>query len=113
MKKAEILEHWRRLRGNQPITMRPVPYKHEGSTYDQDGIRITGSKQFIDSILSRIKDLLDHENDNTRLQLVYKRSVDKDTGEELDSYNCYIQVHERGQEARICNAVVRGLREAA
>ena len=113
MKKAEILEHWHRIPGNQPVYMHPVPYKHEGSTYDQDGIRITGSKQFIDSVLSKLKDLLGCEDDNTRLQLVYKRSVDKDTGEELDSYNCYIQVHERGREARMCNAFIRGISQQA
>jgi len=111
MRKAEILEHWRGIKPNQSISIGAVAYKHKGSTYDEDGIRITGSQKFIDSVLSRLSELLDYEGDGTRLQLVYKRSVDKDTGVELDSYNCYIQVHERGREAQICNAFVRGIKE--
>ena len=111
MFKNEIIAHWDKVKANQPIAIRPVPYKHKGTTYAEDGIRLTGSQEFIDSILSRLKDLLDHEGDGTRLQLVYKQSVDKDTGAELPSYNCYIQVHERGHEAQMCNAFVRGIKE--
>ena len=61
MKKAEMLQHWQTIPDNQPVNPDPVPYKHEGSTYDQDGIRITGSKAFIDSVLSRLKELLQYE----------------------------------------------------
>ena len=111
MQKQEIINHWQGLSPNQDIPISEVPYKHEGSTYAEDGIRITGSKSFIDSILSRIKDLLEHENDETRLQLVYKQSVDKETGAELPSYNCYIQVHERGGEAKMMNAFISGIRQ--
>lgn len=101
MKKALFLAHWGRITPNQPIDVTPVPYKHKGSTYDQDGIRITGSREFIDSVLSKLKELLLHENHNTRLQVVYKESVDRGTQAPLGSYNCYIQVHERGGTARL------------
>ena len=37
---------------------RPVPYRHQGSTYDQDSLRITGSRAFIDAVLSRLTALL-------------------------------------------------------
>jgi len=111
MTKDQIINHWQGLEKNQPIAIRAVPYKHTGSTYAEDGIRITGSKAFIDSVLSRLTDLLAHENSDTRLQLVYKQSVDKNTGVELPSYNCYIQVHERGHEARMCNAFIDGIRQ--
>ena len=111
MNKEQIVNHWQGLKSNQPIAISPVPYKHQGSTYAEDGIRITGSKPFIDSVLSRLKDLLEHENSDTRLQLVYKQSVDKDTGVELPSFNCYIQVHERGHEARMCNAFIDGIKQ--
>ncbi len=110
MLKTETIAHWEGIKANQPIEISPVEYKHKGSTYAEDGLRITGSTYFIDSILSRIKDLLELENDNTRLQLVYKQSQDKDTGAMLDSYNCYIQVHERGGEAKMMNAFVRGIK---
>ena len=110
MKKAEIIEHWKKIKPRQVVDIQSVAYKHKGSTYDEDGIRITGSKQFIDSVLSNLKDLLNCENDNTRLQLVYKRSTDNKTGNEIDGYNCYIQVHERGGEAQMMNAFISGIK---
>ena len=110
MKKEEFLNHFESISAGQKIKVAPVPYKHEGSTYDQDGIRITGSREFIDSVLSNLKPLLDYENGETRLQVVYKESADRGTGLPLGSWNCYLQVHERGPEARIVNAFVSGIR---
>jgi len=104
MNKAEILEHWSKLEANQKLNVAPTPYKHQGSTYMMDSIRITGSQEFIDSVLSRIKDVLQYENCDNRLGLSYQQSKDKDTGIELtDAWNCYIQVHQRGHEARMIN----------
>lgn len=103
MRKKEILAHWRGLVPTQPLTPAVVPYKHEGTTYAQDGIRITGSRQFIDAVLSRLKDLLSFESLTTRLQVTYQQSTDRQTGEPLESYNCYVQVHERGEEAKLVN----------
>ena len=96
MEKKAFLKHWSGLRANQKLRPKAVRYRHEGSTYAEDGIRITGSKAFVDSVLSRLKDLLKLEGDGTRLQVVYKRSTDRDSGKTLTSYNCYVQVHERG-----------------
>jgi len=107
MKKEEMLKHWQSIPDNQSLAVDPVRYKHSGSTFAEDGIRITGSQSFIDSVLSRIKDLLAHENDRTRLQVVYKESQDKDSGAPLGSWNCYIQVHERGGEAQLANDIAR------
>ena len=103
MKKAQFLQHWHGIEANQAVKPLPVAYKHEGSTYDQDGIRITGSTEFIDSVLSRLKDLLNAESQTTRLQVVYKQSTDRKTGLQLDSFNCYLQVHERGGQAKMMN----------
>ena len=111
MRKDEFIAHWQGIKPGQAIAIEPVPYKHKGSTYAQDGIRLTGSREFIDSVLSRLKDMLDHENGDTRLQVVYKQSQDRETGAMLAGFNCYIQVHERGHEARIMNAIVSGARE--
>jgi hypothetical protein len=108
MLKKEVLRRWECLPRNLPLQMEAIPYKHRGTAFAEDGIRITGSQQFIDSVLSRLKDLLKYEDDLTRLQLVYKESLDKESGAILPgSWNCYIQVHERGQEAQIMNAVAR------
>ncbi len=96
MEKQPFLKHWTKLRTDQKLDPRPVRYSHEGSTYAEDGIRITGSKAFVDSVLSRLKDMLKFESDETRLQVVYKRSTDRESGKTIASYNCYIQVHERG-----------------
>ncbi len=96
MEKKAFLKHWSGLRKNQKLDPKPVRYTHEGSTYAEDGVRITGSRVFVDSVLSRLKDLLKLENDATRLQVVYQRSTDRDSGRTLSSYNCYVQVHERG-----------------
>lgn len=104
--KAEALGHWRALPGNTRTpaqTMRKVPYKHEGSTYAQDGIRLTGTREFIDSVLATLKPLLDRENHVERLQLVYSQSTDRESGHPLASWNCYVQVHERGGEAQMLN----------
>jgi hypothetical protein len=109
MRKQQILEHWKGLRPNQPIKPRVVPYKHEGSTFDQDGIRITGTPEFIDSVLSRLQDLLKLENTQTRLQVSYQQANDKKTGLPLGTYTAYIQVHQRGREAAAVNEFASGL----
>ncbi len=96
MEKKAFLKHWSALRANQKLRPKPVRYSHAGSTYAEDGIRITGNRAFVDSVLSRLKDLLKLENDETRLQVVYQRSTDRDSGRTLSSYNCYVQVHDRG-----------------
>ena len=111
MKKDEMIGHWQGLtETGGTLHPCPVPYKHEGSTYAEDGIRITGSKAWIDSVLYRLRDLLKYENGTTRLQVVYKQSVDRETQQPLDGWNCYVQVHERGGEAQMMNAIVEGAR---
>lgn len=99
MKKTEILAHWKSLSRPQKLTPRPVLYGHRGSTYDQDGIRITGSRAFIDAVLSHLIDLLAFENGSTRLQVSYQPATDKENGRPLGSWSCYVQVHERGAQA--------------
>ena len=109
MRKAEFLKHWMEMPASQEITPTSVPYKHEGKTFNEDGIRITGSRKFIDSVLSRLKDMLHFENGETRLQTIYQETKDKDSGEPTGSYSCYIQVHERGDEAKMANAFASAL----
>ena len=100
MKKAEFIQHWEAIEPGQPINIGAIPYKHTGSTFDEDGIRALGSAEFIDQVLSRIKDLLQYENGSTRLAISYSQATDKNTGDLLDSYKAYIQVHQRGPHAR-------------
>jgi len=105
MKKAEILAHWKSLSRPQEMIPRPVPYRHQGSTYDQDGIRITGSRVFIDAVLSRLTDLLAFENGRTRLHVSYQPATDKEDGRPLGSWSCYVQVHERGTQTCVADAL--------
>jgi hypothetical protein len=105
MNKQQFLEHWKNLPANQPINPTVIPYKHEGRTYGEDGIRITGNRAFIDSVLSRLQDLLVHENDSTRLNASYAQQKDRETQQPVDSFTVYIQVRERGGEAQIANSV--------
>ena len=109
MRKAEFLTHFQSIKANQPVNPEPVAYKHKGSTYDQDSIRITGSRPFIDSVLSRLTDYLAFENGETRLQVSYQQSTDRKTGILMDSWNCYLQVHERGGEAKMLNAYLSAI----
>jgi hypothetical protein len=107
MQKAEFIAHWEGIEADQDVRPCAVPYKHEGSTYAEDGIRVTGSREFIDSVLSRLKGLLELENGETRLQVVYKESLDRVTGRPLgDSFNCYVQVHKRGGQSIMANRLV-------
>lgn len=108
MKKAEFLAHWRQIPDAQAIQPTPIPYKHEGSTYDQDGIRITGTREFIDSVLSHLKSLLKYEGGATRLQVVYQEVKDRETQRPTGTYSCYIQVHRRGPQAAMVNAIFGG-----
>jgi len=106
MKKHETLARWREIAagGIRPLNPGPVPYKHKGTTYAEDGIRITGRPEWIEAVLSRLIDLLDYENGSTRLALTFQESKDRETGAALGSMNCYIQVHDRGGESQMMHA---------
>lgn len=109
LRKETFLAYWAAMKRKRTIKPRPVPYKFKGSTYAQDGIRITGSRPFVDQVISNLTALLGFENDMTRLQVVYKQTVDRDSGQPIDAWNCYIQVHERGGEAQMVNAFMSAM----
>jgi hypothetical protein len=112
MRKDETLKRWRSLDENQnPLKhMTPIAYQARGSRYGACGIRIDGNPAFIDAVLSRLKPLLDGENQVTRLELsrnvVDGRGLEKafenaDSGSEC----CYIRLHMRGREGAIASAI--------
>ena len=91
--KAEVLQMWQNLRPS-PILMRPVPQHQVGSRFHHDGIRITGSASFINSVLSRLKDIMEYEKyPGSRLDLEY-REVQVGSGGPESGYVCYIHVEE-------------------
>jgi hypothetical protein len=111
MKKHETLNHWQSLPANQTMLdkMLAIPYKAKGSTYGTCGIRIDGTPEFIDAVLSNLKELLGGENNCYRLGLA-RNSVDgSKLGKEFENREdsaecCYIRLHERGRESQAFNA---------
>jgi hypothetical protein len=99
-KKPEILQMWRNLRPDIPIYMTPMTKNPSGSgsqSYGEDGIRITGSWNFISAVLGRIKDLMVYENPHSKLRLVF-RGVDRNRGNpNRVSYVFYVNMENRSK----------------
>lgn len=108
--KAETLEKWIALPENvNPLQhMEPIRKGTKGSRYGACGIRIDGTPEFIDAVLGKLKDIIDGENQVTRLELARNevKSVEVNgTRKEFDNADignecCYIRLHERGSEAQ-------------
>jgi hypothetical protein len=114
-KKHEVLQDWKELQDNQdPLEhMAPIPYKSTGSKYGACGIRIDGTPEFIDAVLSNLKTLINGENQVTRLELarseVKPTTINGETksfvNKSLNAEVCYVRLHIRGHEG----AIVQGL----
>lgn len=104
LKKKDALARWRALPANAPLDPEVIPYKHKGSTYGYDGVRIEGSPAFIDAVLGRLKDLIALESPTTRIGLAYQK-VQPRPGKDANGGDCvcYVKFHERGREAQIMN----------
>jgi len=102
--KEQIMSYWKNLRSDTPLSLNPIPYGHTGSTYGKDGIRLTGSQHFISSVLPRLKEFLQFENPNTKLQIVYRQTENPKNPAET-SFAFYLQSKERGpnQKERLNN----------
>ena len=118
MKKEETLQHWTAMTDNQPILehMAAIPYKSKGSTYGTCGIRIDGNPEFIDAVLSHLKELIQGEGVSTRLGLAYNKVDGSGINKALPNANsnahcCYIRLHERGDEGKIVQAIMASARE--
>jgi hypothetical protein len=97
--KEEIIKMWQGINPDIPIAMRPISKNHTGSTYGEDGIRITGSPQFINSILGKIRPLLNYETTTTKLVVSYRETQSPsqvERGNLKKSYVFYVQSKERG-----------------
>ena len=114
MEKKEALRRWQNLEADQPILphFTPIAADARGSTFGACGIRISGNPEFIDAVLSRLKDLLAAEAGSTRLNLSRQpvKPVSITNGESVtnkqwknadtDAETCYIQVRERTARTR-------------
>jgi len=96
-KKDEILRMWKTLRGDVPIMISPVSKMGDGQSYGEDGIRITGSWQFISSILGRLKEILVYENPQTKLRLSFRGVDSRGARPDRQSYVFYINLENRGR----------------
>ena len=114
MEKKEALRRWQNLEPNQEILphFTPIAADARGSTFGACGIRISGNPEFIDAVLSRLKDLLAAEAGSTRLNLSRQpvKPVSITNGEtvtnkqwrnaDTDAETCYIQIRERTARTR-------------
>lgn len=99
-KKKEIIDFWKSL-PEMPLLVSPIPAAHKGSTFAEDGIRITGSPNYIYSVLVRLKDFIPLEGEGTKLQLLFKESDRINPNRpNKKSYAFYIQVKQRGSKKR-------------
>jgi hypothetical protein len=112
MNKKELLAHWKQLiPGQNPLPhFEAMPYKKKGSSFGCSGIRIDGSPQFIDAVLSNLKPLLEGEGTATRLavsRIPVTRQEGYKAGENAsnDAEVCYIRLQERGHEAIMVNTI--------
>lgn len=97
--KEDILNFWKGIGANIPLQLRAIDYEHEGSTIQEDGIRITGTKEFITSVLSRLKDFITYENPDTKLMVAYRQSPKSFLPGSKNSYIFYLQAKKRGKKA--------------
>lgn len=76
--KEHTLIQWNKATPCQPMLkhFQPIPYKAKGSSYGACGIRIDGTPEFIDAVLSNLKELIAGENGMTRLELA-RHKVDE------------------------------------
>ncbi len=98
--KDEIISYWKSLKPDTPLFFKPIDYEHTGSTYGEDGIRITGRPEFIASVLARLKEVLNFETPQTKLALTYRETESpsqSDAGINRTSYVFYVQTRERGK----------------
>ena len=94
-KKAEILDMWHKLKPGLPLHIDPIPAIKQGSRYNSDGLRITGTPTFINTVLSRFKDMLEYEqNPYLKLDVEYQEIM-KDRDPQNPRYVCYLHVLQR------------------
>ena len=93
-KREDLLQMWKTIRPYLPIDAEPVPTEHYGTRYRYDGLRITGTSKFINSILSRLKDFLKYEGQpGVDLDVEYEQIKTKENEPvDVPRYVCYIHV---------------------
>jgi hypothetical protein len=96
-KKKDVLQLWKSIPSDAPLNPAPVSKYHSGNRFDQDGVRITGSSQFVNSVMGRLKPFLSYtEHPNLELDVKYRQILRKDVSDK-PSFACYINVLQKKQ----------------
>jgi len=91
-KRKDVIDLWQKVRTDTPLNPVPVPWHHKGARFDQDGVRITGSSQWINSVLGRLKPLLVYDNHpSLDLDVKYRQVQRRDLADK-PSFACYINI---------------------
>lgn len=106
MKKSRAMDRWANLQSDMPIipSFKPLSANASGSTFGANQIRITGTPDFVNAILSHLKEIIQLENGATRLDFSIssvKPVFDKKWGNaENNAEVCYIRLKERAALTR-------------
>lgn len=91
-KKKDVLELWKSIPSDAPLNPTPVSKHHSGNRFDQDGVRVTGTSQFINSVLGRLKPLLFYaDHPHLDLDVKYRQILRKEFSDK-PSFACYINI---------------------
>ena len=73
-RRKDVLTFWNGLQTNLPLQPSPINKHHTGTRFREDGLRITGSSAFVNSVMSHLKDFLRFETDpRTKLDVEYRQ----------------------------------------
>lgn len=103
LEKDQAMQYWQSLKPDGPILFDPIEPGQKGSTFGEDGLRLTGSRKFIDSVLGRLKDIMQYESPSTKLNVVYRQVQYKgsNTPDKNSSFVFYAQVKNREKKAQL------------
>lgn len=97
-KKGDVVDLWKKVRPDVPLNPTPVPAHHKGNRFDQDGVRITGSSQWINSVLGRLKPLLVYDDHPyLDLDVKYRQILRRDISDK-PSFACYINILQKKKQ---------------
>ena len=70
----------------------------------EDSVKITGTSEFVDTVLSHLKDFLDYENVETKIVYMYDLVVDEEENETF--FECRLKVKERTRNEKVIASYV-------
>tara|TARA_B100001123_G_C15138135_1_gene958305 strand:+ start:541 stop:945 length:405 start_codon:yes stop_codon:yes gene_type:complete len=97
LSKEDAILNWLTApRVNPAEVVGSIPYKYRGSRFGMNCLRIDGTRDWIDSVLSNLKSLIQCENSLTRIEIQYQEIADRETKEPTGKWVCYVRISDRG-----------------